>query len=141
MLTGWLLIAGYMLFIIILLAKDEYYHRQEQKRRLDQRAEIQWPVTIIVSDEPLEGETINLSASGALIRCQKSLPYLSRMRLVIKPPGGRQLGIRAEVVRTLKSGGSQDASSRRMAVRFLEISEQDQRFLQLSIYDHMAHRS
>ena len=47
MALGWILIGGFIAFVLLLLAKDEYYDRQEKKKRMELRAEIVWPVTII----------------------------------------------------------------------------------------------
>jgi hypothetical protein len=67
MALGWILIGGFIVFVLLLPAKDHYHDRQEKKKRMELRAEITWPITIITEVKVLQGRIINFSAGGALL--------------------------------------------------------------------------
>ena len=137
MALGWILIGGFIVFVLILLAKDEYYDRQEKKRRMELRAEIVWPVTIATEVEVLQARTINISASGALLCCPGQLSLNEIVRLTMKPPVRAQLEITAEVVRTKVECAEDDDPPQGVAVRFIIISEKERQFISFSVYDHL----
>ena len=137
MALGWILIGGFIVFVLLLLAKDEYYDRQEKKKRLELRAEIVWPVTIATEVEVLQARTINISASGALLCCPDQLSVNEIVRLTVKPPIRAQLEITAEVVRANVQCAEDDDPPQGVAVRFIIISEKDRQFISFSVYDHL----
>jgi len=137
MALGWILIGGFIVFVLLLLAKDEYYDRQEKKKRLELRAEIVWPVTIATKVEILQGRTINISASGALLYCPDQLSLNEIVRLTVKPPIRAQLEVTAEVVRANVQCAEDDDPPQGVAVRFIIISEKDRQFISFSVYDHL----
>ena len=137
MALGWILIGGFIAFVLLLLAKDEYYDRQEKKKRMELRADIIWPVTITAEVGVLQGKTINISASGALLYCPDQLSLSEIVRLTMKPPVRTPLEITAEVVRTNVQCTEDDDPPQGIAVRFIIISEQDRQFISFSVYDHL----
>ena len=76
MALGWIFIGGFIALVLLLLAKDEYYDRQEQKKRMEMRAEIAWPVVINTDRGSFEGRTVNVSASGALLYFTQQLSLM-----------------------------------------------------------------
>ncbi len=137
MALGWILIGGFIAFVLLLLAKDEYYDRQEKKKRMELRADIIWPATITAEVGVLQGKTINISASGALLYCPDQLSLSEIVRLTMKPPVRTPLEITAEVVRTNVQCTEDDDPPQGIAVRFIIISEQDRQFISFSVYDHL----
>ena len=137
MTLGWIFIGGFIVFVLLLLAKDEYHDRQEKKRRMELRAEITWPVTIITGVEVLQGRTVNVSSSGSLLWCGEQLPLNEIVRLSMKPPIRSQLEITAEVVRTNVPCAEDEDPPQGVAVRFIIISEKDRQFISFSVYDHL----
>jgi c-di-GMP-binding flagellar brake protein YcgR len=137
MALGWILIVGFIVFVLLLLAKDEYYDRREKKKRLELRAEIEWPVTITTEGEVLQGRTVNISASGALLCGVEQLSLNDIVRLNINPPIRAQLEITAEVVRTEVQCSEEEDTPHGVAVRFIIISEKDRQFISFSVYDHI----
>ena len=137
MALGWILIGGFIVFVLLLLAKDEYHDRQEKKRRMELRAEITWPVTIITGVKVLQGRTVNISSSGALLCCGEQLSLNEIVRLSMKPPIRAQLEITAEVVRTNVPCAEDHDPPQGVAVRFIIISEKDRQFVSFSVYDHL----
>jgi hypothetical protein len=104
---------------------------------LELRAEIEWPVTITTEGEVLQGRTVNISASGALLRGAEQLSLNEIVRLNINPPIRAQLEITAEVVRTNVQCSEDDDTPQGVAVRFIIISEKDRQFISFSVYDHI----
>jgi len=136
MALGWILIGGFIAFVLLLLAKDEYYDRQEKKKRMELRADIVWPTIITAETGILQGKTINISASGALLYCPDQLSLSEIVRLTLKPPVRAPLEITAEVVRTSVQCAEDEDPPQGIAVRFIMISEQDRQFIVFSVYDH-----
>ncbi len=137
MVVGWVLIGGFIVLVLLLLAKDEYYDRQESKRRMELRAEIAWPVVIQTDQGASQGKTVNISASGALLRCQTKFFLNEIITLTIKPPVRPSIEITAEVVRTNIHSNENDSSPQGTAVRFIIISEKDRQFLSFTVFDHL----
>jgi hypothetical protein len=140
MALGWIFIGGFIALVLLLLAKDEYYERQEQKKRMEMRAEIAWPVVIKTDCDSFEGKTVNVSASGALLCFTPRLSLMEIVTLTIKPPVGPALEITAEVVRTDIPCDNDDSSRRGAAVRFVIISEKDREFVSFSVFDHLQQK-
>jgi hypothetical protein len=141
MALGWIFIGGFIAFVLLLLAKDDYYERQEQKKRMEMRAEIAWPVVIKTDCDSFEGKTVNVSASGALLCFTPQLSLMEIVRLTIKPPVRPALEITAEVVRTEIPCDNDDSSRRGAAVRFIIISEKDREFVSFSVFDHLQQKA
>ena len=134
---GWILIGGFILFVLLLLAKDEYHDRREKKRRLELRAEIEWLVEIKTDEETLEGKTLNISAGGALLCCPNKFALNEVISLTIKPTIRAPFEITAEVVRTDIQCSDGDNTVQGTAVRFIIISEKDRQFVSFSVFEHV----
>jgi c-di-GMP-binding flagellar brake protein YcgR len=141
MALGWILIGGFIALVLLLLAKDEYYDRQEQKKRMEMRAEIAWPVVIKTDRDSYEGRTVNVSASGALLCFTQQLSLKEIVTLTIRPPVRAALEITAEVVRTNIPCYDDDSTRRGAAVRFIIISEKDREFVSFSVFDHLQQKA
>jgi hypothetical protein len=101
------------------------------ERRMFQRAEIKWPVTIQASQGLIEGKSGNLGAGGAYIYCDQTPKSGELIGLTIKPPDWPSLQITAEVLwkdKVVPLG---------MGVRFVEISENDCQFLYNVVSNHL----
>ena len=134
---GWILIGGFIIFVLLLLARDEYHDKREKKRRMELRAAIKWPVVILQDEEPVEGKTVNISAGGALLCCPKQFCLNQVIRLIIRPPMGAPFEIAAEVVRVNIQCAEGDSSPQGTAVRFIIMCEKDRQFLSYSVFDHL----
>ena len=141
MALGWILIGGFIALVLLLLAKDEYYDRQEQKKRMEMRAEIAWPVVIKTDRDSCEGRTVNVSATGALLCFTQQLSLMEIVTLTIRPPVREALEITAEVVRTNIPCDNDDSTRRGAAVRFIIISEKDREFVSFSVFDHLQQKA
>ena len=96
-----------------------------KERRYD-RAEVRWPCTLRAEDKSVEAELRDISAGGALVHCEDSLELSETLQMVIKPPDGKSLALTIEVV---WSDFTEDDTPRRFGARFIEISEEDRRYL------------
>ena len=141
MALGWIFIGGFIALVLLLLAKDEYYDRQEQKKRMEMRAEIAWPVVINTDSDSFEGRTVNVSASGALLCFTQQLSLMEIVTLTIRPPVRPALEITAEVVRTNIPCDNDDSTRRGAAVRFIIITEKDREFVSFSVFDHLQQKA
>lgn len=138
MALGWILIGGFIVLVLLLLVKDEYHDRQEKKRRLDFRADINWPVFVKTDFGEFQARTGNISASGALLWCPAQLSIGEIVTLAIKPPVRGPLKITAEVVRTdVQSAEEDEEILEGAAVRFIIISQKDRQFISFSVFDHL----
>ena len=138
MALGWILIGGFIVLVLLLLVKDEYHDRQEEKRRLDLRADINWPVLVKTDFGEFQARTGNISVSGALLWCPAQLSIGEIVTLTIKPPVGGPLKITAEVVRTeVQSADEEEGILDGAAVRFIIISQKDKQFISFSVFDHL----
>jgi hypothetical protein len=104
---------------------------------MELRADIVWPVTVAAEVGVLQGRTINISASGALLRCPDQPSLREIVRLTIKPPVRTPLEITAEVVRINVQCAEADDTPEGIAVRFIIISENDRQFISFSVYDNL----
>jgi len=101
------------------------------ERRMFQRAEIKWPVTMQTSQGLIEGKSRNLGAGGAYIYCHQTPKSSELIGLTIKPPDRPSLQITAEVLwkgKVVPPG---------IGVRFVEISEDDSQFLYNVVSNHL----
>jgi c-di-GMP-binding flagellar brake protein YcgR len=101
-----------------------------EQRREHSRVEVSWPMSIFSPKAPIEGEVLNISLTGALIRCLE----------IPNPDEALSLGIEilehshvmfatAETVRLDIQDYDSDYYSYLLGVHFTEISEKDLRFL------------
>jgi hypothetical protein len=101
-----------------------------EQRREHSRVEVSWPMSIFSPTAPIEGEVLNISLTGALIRCLE----------IPNPDEALSLGIEisehshvmfatAETVRLDIQDYDSDYYSYLLGVHFTEISEKDLRFL------------
>ena len=100
----------------------------EEKREAS-RVKVTWPVTIETAEGSLNGETINISASGAFILCQTSPNLKETFRVTITPPNHQALTTTASIVWSNFNVPEDDIVNRGIGIRFLGISEEDRRFI------------
>jgi hypothetical protein len=101
-----------------------------KQRREHSRVEVSWPMSIFSPKGPIDGEVLNISLTGALIRCLE----------IPNPDEALSVGIEilehshvmfatAETVRLDIQDYDSDYYSYLLGVHFIEISEKDLRFL------------
>ena len=90
---------GYVFLVSLLLLRDEFRIWKINKKRLDARAEIFWPVTVETIAGPIYGHTENISASGSLLVCLQTLCKDETVKVVLNTPS-RPLEVDADGVGT-----------------------------------------
>ena len=106
-------------------------------QRVAPRAKIKWPVIVQKATGVIEGVTLNISSSGVFIGCRRPLRLNEVFDMVITAPG-QDIGAQAEVVWSNKYGPDDHITPRGMGVRFLNISEENQRFIANAVNQHNA---
>jgi len=107
------------------------------EQRIAPRAKIQWPVIVQKSTGVIEGVTLNISSTGVFIGCRRPLRLNEVFDMVITTPD-QDIGAKAEVVWSNKYGPDDHITPRGMGVRFLDISEENQRFISKAVNQHNA---
>ena len=107
----------------------------KDEQRIAPRAKIQWPVIVQKSTGVIEGVTLNISSTGVFIGCRRPLRLNEVFDMVITAPD-QDIGVKAEVVWSNKYGPDDDITPRGMGVRFLDISEENQRFIAKAVNQH-----
>ena len=93
-----------------------------RERRKYHRAEVKWPVIVKQSQEPLESVTINASAAGAFIRCEKPINPKEIVEIVINIPDiNRPFKIIGEVMWSNTYGPDDNITPHGMGVKFKNI--------------------
>jgi hypothetical protein len=101
-----------------------------KQRREHSRVEVSWPMSIFSPKGPIDGEVLNISLTGALIRCLEIPDPNEALRLGIEIWEHRHVMFAtAETVRLDIQDCDSDYYSYLLGVNFTEISEKDLRFL------------
>ena len=99
------------------------------------RAGVKWYALAQSTDREVDGVTKEISPRQAYIRCNKPFRLKEIVDVAIAAPD-RNLKFQAEVVWSNIYGYDDDITPRGMGVRFLEISEEDQKYISDLIQEH-----
>jgi len=101
------------------------------------KAGVKWYVSAHSTDRYVDGVTKEISPRQAYIRCEKPFRLNEIVDVVIDAPE-RYLEFKAEVVWSNIYGYDDDITPRGMGVRFLKISEEDQKYISDFIEEHLV---
>ena len=90
-----------------------------EDRRFRIRYKVRWPVTLMTSEGTIEGETLNLNANGAFIRCGQPLSPGERLLLTMELPASTFEEISTAVVWSNFEDSDEETRPRGMGIRFL----------------------
>lgn len=93
------------------------------ERRRHTRVNIKWPIALQTAKGTIEGETANISPSGAYVQCPLALKSGEMVAITISPHDHPPMKIKAEVIWVAA------APPFGMGVSFSEISNADSRYL------------
>lgn len=91
----------------------------KKEKRSYPRVKVSWPVSMITSAGAMEGETKDVSTSGAFILCQQPLEPAENLLLTVKLPAGSPFKVNAKVVWSNFSNLEDTTSPKGIGVRFL----------------------
>lgn len=94
-------------------------------RRMHYRMEVKWPVTIIMKNGTVEGETTNISAQGVSIFCEEPLIMNDIYTLHIRPPDYDAIEVSGKVVWSDMYGIDGENKTVGIGVCIVEISNKD----------------
>ena len=107
----------------------------QEDRRKHQRAKVVWPVIMENNRNIISGETQDISAGGAYIRCRKPLkPVEVSMYVSVSFLSPRIRGI-AEVVRSDVLGSANGIEYYGIGVRFIAISNEARKLISVELQD------
>jgi hypothetical protein len=107
----------------------------KKEERVCPRAELTWPVAAQVDGGLIKGETKNISTQGAYVCCGKPLKLNEVYDMVISAPE-KPMNVKAEVVWSNIYGPNDKINPRGMGVRFVHISEDDQKLIAQELGQH-----
>ena len=99
-----------------------------EQRRLSFRIKVEWPVRLQTTRGLVQGQTRDISAGGAHIRCEEYLELNEPLQMTIEPPDREPMELAAVVVWS----DSKDESNRPriIGVKFTKISDVDYHYLE-----------
>ena len=112
-------------------------------RRQNSRTSVRWPVTVLTSQDKTEGETENVSPTGAFISCTVVPLSEGSIRLVIKVPGHQPINVAGKAGWPKVLNPNDGTPSFGVGVQFTKITENDSHFLReviLKRYGKMINR-
>lgn len=105
-------------------------------RRGQPRAKVRWPVRITTASGSVNGETHNISTSGAFILCQEPPSLEGDLQMVIKVPHRQALKIMAKVIWKTAAAVNDRPPIAGLGVQFSRISADDRQLLRSLIIKH-----
>ena len=101
------------------------------------RAKIKWPVVVNTPEQSIEAVTLDICPDEMFIRCPNPLKLNANFEILITTPSPeRTIQATAEVVWSNRYGPDDDVTPRGMRARFVDISDEDRRFLAKAAIDH-----
>jgi len=101
------------------------------------KAGVKWYVSAQSAERYVDGVTKEISSRQAYILCKKPFRLNEIVEVIIVAPE-RYLEFKAEVVWSNIYGYDDDITPRGMGVRFLRISEEDQKYISDMIEEHLV---
>ncbi|UCG21488.1 MAG: PilZ domain-containing protein [Deltaproteobacteria bacterium] len=98
-------------------------------RRQFSRIVVKWPVILLTSQDKTEGETENVSPTGAFISCKEVPISEGSVRMVIRVPGHQPINAAGKVVWSTVMKPNEGSPSFGVGVQFTKISDNDSHFL------------
>ena len=108
------------------------------ENRMFPRVNVEWFVVARTAQSAIEGVTLNVSPSGAFVRCKDPLRANEVFGMSISiPEAERSLTTKAEVVWSNIYGLDDEITPRGMGVRFLNISVESRAFIAKVVLDQL----
>lgn len=102
---------------------------EELDRRTQPRAEIRWPVTLLSTQDKIDGEIQNVSPTGAFVSCKEPPPLEGSFFIIIKPPDRQTMSIAGKVIWSTILEPQEGDSSLGIGIQFTNMTSTDRKFL------------
>jgi len=101
----------------------------QSEKRQHPRTKVAFPVIIETAHGFMDGQILDISASGAFVLCRNSLKLTNKFYMAIAnvPQLSRHVPVGAELIRTNTFGPDGHVTSQGMGVRFTNISTEDRK--------------
>lgn len=109
----------------------------ETDRRKSARIEVKWPVILENRISRIEGETLNISVEGISFCSEEPLRLQENYHIVIRPPNHPDVQISGKITWSDLYGMDEDKETFCMGVCFVQVSEEDEVFIEDVIADHL----
>jgi hypothetical protein len=106
------------------------------ERRKHHRINVAWPISIILDEEIIEGETINITVDGVLISCEEPLQLNEVLRISISPPNHQGIEVNGKVIWSDNYAIDEQDAAFGMGICFVKISDVNRHFLRDLISAH-----
>jgi c-di-GMP-binding flagellar brake protein YcgR len=114
--------------------------KREQRRYA--RADAKWLVIIKARDDLVTGQTINISAGGAFICCQRYIEEAAKVQLsFLDVPFLSPLPVMAEVIRSNIHCVENSLRPYGIGIRFITITKEDQKLISAVVSGHFKAQS
>jgi c-di-GMP-binding flagellar brake protein YcgR len=113
------------------------------ERREKSRMYVTWPITVITDQGTIEGESVNITASGVFVRCKQALKENETYQIIIRLPNKKQVLLKGKLVWSNLNGEERSDAFADMGFSFVKVEEQDQRLLRamISLYGEGGKRA
>lgn len=106
--------------------------------RWSARADLHWPVELVVNDRRIDAVTQNVGPQGAYLRCPQPLALDEIFDLCLRVPGAeRPIRASARVVWSKKYGRDDPASPHGMGVHFCHMGAEDRRLINEAVRSYL----
>ena len=101
----------------------------ELERRIQPRADIKWPVTLLSTQAKIDGEIQNVGPTGAFVTCKDPPPLEGSFFVIIKPPDRQTLSVAGKVIWSTILEPKEGDSSLGIGIQFTNMTPGDRKFL------------
>lgn len=108
----------------------------EFERRTELRTEIKWPVTLLSTQEKVDGEIQNVSPIGAFVSCKEPPPLEGSFFIIIKPPNRQTMSIAGKVIWSTILEPLEGGSTHGIGIQFTNMTPADRKFLSSLVTIH-----
>lgn len=101
----------------------------EFERRTQPRTQIRWPVTLLSTQDKIDGEIQNVSPTGAFISCKEPPPLEGSFFIIIKPPDRQTMSLAGKVIWSTILEPLEGNSTLGIGIQFTNMTPADRKFL------------
>ena len=116
----------------------ELTNYQVEEDTKEKRVDIRWPVSVVTIEGSMEGETKEISHSGAFIKCSEPLVPGNQFVLTIETPEKGPISLKSVVVWSNSNIPEEKVVTRGMSIRYIQYKKEDLELLKSALDEHFA---